>query len=591
MIRSAGICVILAAATWWVYADTLRFDFVAYDDTGYIVENPNIALGLSRPGLVYAFTTTDMFNWHPLTWISYLIDYEFNGLRAAGYHVTNVVLHVLNTLLLFLVLRVLTRAEWQSALVAALFGLHPLHVESVAWISERKDMLSTCFALLAIGAYAAHARSPSFRRYLLVALLLGLGLMAKPMLVTLPLLLLLLDYWPLERWRGDFADARRLAIEKVPLLLMAFASAAITLAVQRGSGAAKGLPGSDEGVLIGVGNLANAAHSYVAYLGKMFWPGEHSVLYPHPSMPWMGGTPLVPWQVAGAVVLLAVITAVVLRSGRRYAVVGWFWYGISLLPVIGIIQAGSQALADRYTYVPLIGLFIVIAWGGGEMINRLRPTGRAVMPIAGIVVGVTLLVTAVAARRATAVWHDPTTLYEHALAVNPRNALIRLNMGHLLMQQRDFEGAVEHLSVALAVNPNYLDAHNNIGIALLNLRRYDDAIQHYCEMLRIDPNHAIAHNHLGTALSVDYRGEQAIYHFRRAIELGLTRADTHHRLGDLLRERRTLAEATEQYRRALEIDPDHPGARSALAATQRGGVARDTPRRSPVSGSVCPAAQ
>ncbi len=564
MLRPAILCLLLAASTAWVYSDTLLFDFVSYDDPGYVVTNPHVAQGISRAGLRYAVLSTDMGNWQPVTWLSYLVDYELYGLRAGGYHATNLLFHVLNTLVLFLVLRGMTRAEWPSALAAALFGLHPLHVESVAWVSERKDVLSAFFGLLAVAAYAAHARRPSRRRFLAVALCFSLSLMAKPMLVTLPLLFLLLDYWPLARWRGSLASARTLVAEKLPLLLISLVFGVGILKVHHDKAAMGDFIVGREVVGVSWLNFANAIASYVRYLGKTLWPSDLSVFYPHPALTESGGVPLEAWQFVVAATLLASITFGVIKSRRPYAVVGWAWYLVSLLPVIGIFQTGAQGMADRYTYIPLIGIFIAVAWGGAELVTRWQPAGRSCAPAARAAASIALVLCAVAAQRAVQPWRGSISLYENALDVNPRSNLIRLNLGNEFVLRGELEKGIAQFRTALEVDPEYVNAHYNLGLALADARRYDEAITHYTEVLRIRPDHASAHNSLGIVRLAQGRDEQAAYHFLRAIELGLETSQTHYDLANLLRESGDLPGATEHYRRALEIDPGHGAAKRAL---------------------------
>jgi tetratricopeptide (TPR) repeat protein len=556
------------ASTAWVYSDTLRFDFVSYDDPGYVLNNPNVAQGISWGGLRYALSSTDMGNWQPLNWLTYMVDYELYGLRAGGYHATNLVFHILNTLLLFLLLRGMTRAEWPSAFAAALFGLHPLHVESVAWIAERKDVLSTFFGLLSLAAYAAYARRRSVTRYLGVALCLTLGLMAKPMLVTLPLLFLLLDYWPLARWRGSLASARSLVVEKLPLLLISLAFGVMTLWVHHKAGAVDYLIVGREVSGITAANFANATVSYTRYLGKTFWPSELSPFYPHPALTENGGVPIEGWGVAVAGAVLLLITFVVIKSRKPYAVVGWSWYLVSLLPVIGIMQTGAQAMADRYTYVPLIGIFIAIAWGGAELATRWRPGGRSLAPAVGIAATFALVLCAGASQRAVQPWRGSISLYENALVANPRNNIIRLNLGIALVDRGEVETGIAQLQTVLELNPDYVNAHYNLGLAFASARRYDEAVAHYATVLRIRPDHAIAHNGLGKALRAQGRFEQASDHFLRAIELGLERREIHYDLANLLRRSDDLPGAIHHYRRTLEIDPNHAGAKQALKSLQ-----------------------
>jgi Flp pilus assembly protein TadD len=564
LIRTVILCVLLAASTAWVYEDSLRFDFVGYDDPGYVLDNASVAQGLSRDGLRYALRSADMGNWQPLNWLSYMLDYELYGLRAGGYHATNLILHMLNTLLLFLLLRGMTRAEWSSALAAALFGLHPLHVESVAWIAERKDVLSTFFMLLAMAAYAAHARRPSLGRFLAVTLWFALGMMTKPMLVTLPLLLLLLDYWPLARWRGDFASARSLVLEKVPLLVISFAFGLLTLAVHHNRAAMAYRIVAGEIAGFSGANLANAVVSYIRYLGKAIWPSDLSVLYPHPALTQSGGVPLEAWEVVSAAALLVLITLGVLKSRRPYAVMGWAWYLVSLLPVIGIFQTGAQALADRYTYVPLIGIFVAVVWGGAECVARWRPGGRNLAPAAGVAAVALLVLYAAAAQRALQPWRGSISLYENALALNPNNNLIRLNLGNAYVDRGEIGKGMAQFRTAIDVDPNYVDAHHNLGYALANSRRYDEAVEHYRAALRIRPDYAVTHDRLAEALRDLGRSEQAIDHFRKALEFGRETEQIHYNLATLLRRSGDLPAATAHYQRTLEMNPDHGAAKRAL---------------------------
>ncbi len=568
MLRCAFICLLLAAATAWVYADALRFDFVSYDDPGYVVDNPYVAQGISREGWQYALRSTAMGLWHPLTWLSLMLDYELHGLRAGGYHATNLVLHVLNTLLVFLLLRGATRRAWPSALVAALFGLHPLHVESVAWISERKDVLSSFFGLLAMLAYTTYARRPSLPRYAAVALSFALALLAKPMLVTLPLLLLLLDYWPLARFRGGWSSARSLVLEKTPLLLLSLAFGAVALGAHAGTGPTDYFIVGRDIAGVSAANLANAVFCYARYLAKAVWPSDLSVLYPHPALPESGGTPLAVWQVAAAAALLVAISFAAIRSRRPYAAFGWLWYLVSLLPVIGIFQTGAQQMADRYTYLPLIGIFSAVAWSGAELAARWRPAGRSLAPAAWALAIVALASYAVTAKRAVQPWRSSLSLYENALAANPRNNLVRVNYGSALIERGEIESGLAQYRTALDLNPRDVDARYNLARALASRRRYDEAIAQYTALLRIRPDHAIAHNGLGIALIARGREEQAIEHLRSAIELSLERRQTHYDLANLLLRRGDLPRAAHHYRRTLELDPDHGGAKRALEALQ-----------------------
>jgi hypothetical protein len=350
----------------------------------------------------------------------------------------------------------------------------------------------------------------------------------------------------------------------VPLLLISLAFGVMTLWVHRDTGTMDYLIIAPKVVGVTGANLANAVVSYARYLGKALWPSDLSVLYPHPSLTESGGVPLEAWEVVVAGALLALITFGVIKSRRPYAIVGWSWYLVSLLPVIGIFQTGGQAMADRYTYIPLIGIFIAVAWGGAELVTRWRPRGRSLVPIAGAAAIITLVVCAVAAQRAVQPWRGSIPLYENALFINPRNNIIRLNLGNVLVEHGDVEKGMAHFRAALEVSPDYIDAHHNLGLALAGRKRYSEAVTHLTEILRIRPDHAIAHNSLARVLRTQGRNEQASNHFLRAIELGLEWRQTHYDLANLLRESGDLPGAVQHYRRTLEIDPDHGGAKRAL---------------------------
>ena len=459
MSRNFLICLFLAFVTIAVYAKVIHFDFVHLDDGVYVVYNEHVWKGLTPEGFVWAIKATHSQNWHPLTWLSHMVDCQIFGSDAGRHHLTNLALHVLNTLLLFGLLKHLTGRVGPSVLVAALFAVHPLHVESVAWVSERKDVLSTCFGLLAIWAYARYARRGSLGTYLLVIGFMALGLMAKPMLVTLPLVLLLLDYWPLERFARPIGDLQTvivprspqeagrkgpryrqtslswLIIEKSPLLVMSVLSSVVTYkAQQSGAGmqAAQAITMSDR--------LANALVSYVRYIAKAIWPADLSPMYPHPYLP--GGTPWSGWQIVGAFLVLLTISVLVLltlTARHRYFVMGWLWYLGTLVPVIGLVQVGTQAMADRYTYIPLIGLFIMAAWGAADffsgMAKRFEPARFAATVVAVAIVSAC----AASAWSQTRHWRSSLSLLEQisrqALNANPDSAHQHGNLGVLLLQQ------------------------------------------------------------------------------------------------------------------------------------------------------------
>jgi hypothetical protein len=511
-IRDLLIALGLLGAVLAIYAQTANHGFVSYDDPGYVATNQSIRAGVTGESLRWAFTTIESYNWHPLTWVSYLVDYELYGLSPGGYHLTNVALHIANTLILFVILRRLTGEAWPSALVAALFGVHPVHVESVAWISERKDVLSTCFWLLTIGSYSRYAERRARGWYLTTVALFTLGLMAKPMLVTLPFVLLLVDFWPLRRFnlpigRDGWGRLGRLLMEKVPFLAVAAAAGAITVYAQSAGGAVAAL-----GRFPLSARIMNALVSYVAYLEKMVWPVGLSIRYPHP------GVTLPVWKAVVAALILLAITGAVVRwiRSRPYAAVGWFWYLGTLIPVIGVIQVGDQAMADRYTYIPLIGIFIAMAWGLRDWVAASRPRWRTALPW---LVAAGLLVLTAAAWNQTRYWRDSVTLYEHSLSAIEGDPLLHYNLANELREQGRLNDAVRHYEEALSFDPNYVAAHTNLGPILAQQGRTDQAIAHYVAALRIKPDVAEAHNNLGMLLGEQGKIAEAIPHFEEAVRL------------------------------------------------------------------------
>ncbi len=436
------------------YAGILQAGFVNYDDPSYVFRNPHVVGGLSLPGIAWAFTTTAESNWHPLTWISLMIDASLGGGGPRVFHATNLLLHVANSLLLLFVLRGLTGCLGKSAFAAALFALHPLHVESVAWITERKDVLSTLFLLLTLAAYGRYVRASSWRAYTMVVLALTAGLLAKPMLVSLPLVLLLLDAWPLARWSD--VGTRRILLEKIPLFVLAGLSCGVTLFAQRL--ALKPL----EVISLGA-RVANALVAPWVYVGQMLWPARLAVFYPlHPL-------PL--WQPIAGLLLLATVSLLAVRLGpsRPWLPVGWFWFLVTLAPVIGLVQAGLQAHADRYTYVPLIGLFVVIAWGVPDLVRRSAPRAqvRAWLAAAAVVV---LLALAVATRVQVGTWRGSIELFTHAIAVTQDNVLAHFNLSDAYSAQGDDDAQIVHLRAALRIDPHHANAHFNLTSALIRRR-------------------------------------------------------------------------------------------------------------------------
>ena len=490
----ALLLVIITLAVFW---RVFGLGFVYADDGDYITGNHHVQMGFTAASIRWAFTSGQFANWHPLTWISHMLDVRLFDLRPAGHHAVNLLFHLINVVLLFLLLQKITGARWRSAFVAALFAIHPLHVESVAWVSERKDVLSTFFLFLTIWAYTAYSSRPSIKRILGVAGLFAMGLMAKPSLVTLPFALLLLDYWPLRRKGG-----MRLVWEKWPLFALSAASAIVTYIVQARIGAvASEYP-------IGI-RIANAVVAYVSYISKMFWPVNLAFPYPHPT------NTLPTWEVIASGIILTLITILVIRSARRrpYIAMGWFWYLGMLVPMIGIIQVGGQAMADRYTYVPLIGLFIILSWGASEIWGwAWKKLGlRRIEWAAPAVGGLVLLPLMVVAWIQVGYWKDSKTLAGHALEVTSGNYLAHHGMGVTLALEGDNEGAIYHFSEALRLHLNQPEDHYFLAVCLSNEGSLDEAIVQYRAAIELRPEYPEAHYNLGVAWY--YKGD-----FREAWE-------------------------------------------------------------------------
>jgi len=552
---AVGLVLITVAA----YSAVGTFGFMTLDDGHYVYGNWNVLRGLTWPGVQWAFTTGHAGNWHPLTWLSHMLDVELFGAQPGPHHLVNLLLHVVNTLLLFVFLLRATGAVGRSALVAAFFAVHPLHVESVAWISERKDVLSTLFFMLTLWAYTAYAHKQTLSRYLAVFALLGLGLMAKPMLVTLPFVLLLLDVWPLKRfsftdWNG--AAALRLVIEKIPLLLLVMASGFVTFLVQRGGGAVISLDMTPLDL-----RLANAIVSYVAYIGHMFWPTDLTVMYPFPAT-----IPM--WKFTAALVLLVALTVSAIMAVRRfpYVTVGWLWYLGILVPVIGIVRVGSQAMADRYTYVPLIGLFVIIAWGGYDLLGREAAKRAPQLALGMLLIVILATVTWVQ----SSYWTNPVAMWGHVLAVTSDNYRAHTLYGKALWAEgRRAEALVHYKKVAdevVLIGPLHSEIQSLLGNALLDLGRAEEAVRYFEESLRVMPDNQPTHNGLGIALAAVGRFDEAIAHYQRALELRPEDPLAHNGLGSALDDLGRVDEAIVHYHKALEFDSEFPAAHNNLAA-------------------------
>jgi Flp pilus assembly protein TadD len=586
-----AVGILLAVAIGGAYLPVVQNDFINYDDPSFIFSNSHVRTGLSWGNVRWAFTTLEKGFWHPLTWLSLMLDCQVFGLRAGGHHATSLLLHIASAVLLFLVFRRLTGATWRSAIVAALFGLHPLHVESVAWAAERKDVLSTFFLMLTLWAYVRYAQvrcapaTAELKRgkqgedrggepaavlpapaafYLLALVFFTLGLMSKTMLVTVPLVLLLLDFWPLERlslpafWRSPTAP-RRLLLEKLPFLILAFGFGLVTVFAQRGAGALQ-----DSVTFPVFARVQNALCSYVHYLLQTVWPSHLAVYYPYPRG-FATGAVLV------AASLLAGLTAAVVWCAwrRRYPAFGWIWYLLTLLPVIGLVQVGNQSHADRYTYVPLIGIFVVVTWGACELAGN-RRLARLVLPTAAVAV---LALCLVLTRRQVGYWRDSETLFRHALAVTQDNEVAHNNLGTALMRRRQPEEAITHFKEAVTLAPQYALAYGNLGAALFGLGRMDESIRYSAEAVRLRPGFAGAHRNLGAALGSKGRLDEAIPHLHEAVRLEPTDPQGHFNLGCALLSKGHIDDAILHFHEALRLQPNSPeaaaGLRAASAANDR----------------------
>ena len=549
------ILIALAAITLGIYAQVIGHQFIDFDDNRYIEENPMVNRGVALAGFAWAFTTFHAANWHPLTWIAHMVDSQLFGMNAGGHLLVNALIHVANTLLVFWFLLRTTQARWPSALVAALFALHPLHVESVAWASERKDTLSTFFGLLSLIAYVGYTTSPSPKRYTFVAVMLALGLMAKPMLVTWPFVMLLLDYWPLRRFdinsRSELGTrVWPLVCEKLPLFILVTVSAVITFVAQSHAGAVQGftrLPIESR--------LSNALVSYAKYLLLTFWPHDLAIYYPYAA----AGIP--PWQISGAAFLLIGITGFCFlqRKERPYLFVGWLWFLGTLVPVIGLVQVGEQAMADRYFYLPSIGLFVALVFGLADVKTRgLAPWLSAALA------SVVLLVLATLTNAQIHRWSDSFTLFKHALAVTPPNAPIENSLGYALRRSGRYDEGAAHFEKALQIKPNDYLSLLNVGVARLHQGRLSEAIEYSRAAIRLQPDAPKGHNLLGMALAKQSGNEGALDELRRAGKLAPQDADIRNDLATVLLRLGRIPEAVDQLHQALRLNPNSAPAHANL---------------------------
>ncbi len=578
------ICLFLSAATFTAFWRINDSDFIPiYDDARYVTDNSVVQNGFAVEGIRWAFTTLHAEFWHPLTWLSHMLDVQLFGLEPWGHHLMNLLLHIANTLLLFLVFHRMTKSLWQSAFVGALFALHPLHVESVAWVAERKDVLSTFFWMLTMGAYVYYVELPGLQRFLALLLCFGLGLMVKPTLVTLPFVLLLLDYWPLRRFaqkksvreiraesnKPEAGDRRKgksrrerpaetaktespphdkyqwtwirpLLLEKIPLFTLTALASVVAYMAQKGGAAGfmENFPPGDR--------MANAFISYIRYIGKIIWPVNLTVFYPYVEL-------RPSWQVLGAVLLFVAATLMVIRVAKSlpYLAVGWLWYAGTLVPVIGIVQVGGHAMADRYTYIPLIGLFIMVAWGFPELMKGWRY--RKEMLFLSSLLSLSWL--SLATWTQVGYWKNSVTLFEHAFQVTGHNSTVYNNRGNAYASLGNYTQAIEDLQKAIELNPRYVEAYNNRGYVYMKLGDYRQAIEDLQKAIELNPKYAEAYNNRGNAYAQLGNYGQAIEDLQKAIELNPkyalaynNRAFIHGTLGD-------YRQAIEDLQKAIELNP------------------------------------
>jgi len=577
----------LTIATLVVFWQVSNCDFINYDDPNYVLNNNHIQNGVTLEGIRWAFTTGHAENWHPLTWISHMLDVQVFGLKSQWHHLTNLLLHLANTLLLFFVLHRMTKARWESAFVAALFALHPLHVESVAWVAERKDVLSAFFWMLTMGAYCSYVEHRQPRKYLIVIFLFALGLMSKPMLVSLPFVLLLLDFWPLQRFQqirpeqkirtaikkpvsGDkqkgkfrkrhsageygktdhpagspfhWAWIRPLLWEKIPLFALTALSSIVTYIVQQKGGAVA----SFELFPLNI-RFANAFVSYITYIGKTIWPDDLAVLYPYPQL-------LPAWQVYGAVLLMMAATIMVIWKARRspYLAMGWLWFAGTLIPVIGIVQVGLQARADRYTYLPLIGLFIMAAWGISELAGKWRYRKEALIVSSTVVLICLCLVTWIQVKY----WQNSITLFDHAVIITNNNYVAYFNRGLAYRHLGKYKQALADYDKAIQFNPKYAEAYNNRGVVYSNLGNDQQALGDYDKAIELNPTYAEAYNNRGLAYRHLGNDRLTIRDYDKAIELNPTYAVAYYGRGTAYLHLGNYREAIGDFDRAIEMNPNY----------------------------------
>jgi Flp pilus assembly protein TadD len=537
--RDLLICVLISAAIIVAYWPVQHYDLISLDDIDYITGNPYVKAGLTWQSFSWALKDVHTGYWHPLTWVSHMLDYQIFGSRVGGHHWTNVIFHIANSILLYMILKRVSGSAWKSAFVAALFAVHPLNVESVAWVSERKNVLCTFFWFAGMWSYAYYLERPTLYRYFLILMAFSLGLMSKPMIVTFPFTLLLLDYWPLGRitfWK----TFPRLVFEKIPLFILAAIVGVVTF-----------VSSFHGDVTISIDKLpladrtANAVLSYAKYLGKMFWPENLAVFYPYSKE-------FASFPIIGAVLLLTVLSclAVFLARKYRYALMGWLWYLGTLVPVIGLIQVGKQAMADRYAYIPMIGLFIIIAWGIPDLLRGWQRR-KIIFAVSSVAVISGLMICSLLQVRH---WQNGVMLFEHALRVTDMNSRAHYNLGISLTGLGKYEEAVYHFKYAIRLEPEYAGPYSYMGVALAGQGKTDEAIVYYREALRIKENDETTHNNLGVALAGKGRFDEAILHFQEALRIRPDYVYANRNMGGALAGLGKMEEAIGYYENALKIE-------------------------------------
>jgi tetratricopeptide (TPR) repeat protein len=554
---SIALIVIIAA----VYIQVGNYEFTNSDDIVYVTQNYHVSSGITGKNIIWAFSSVEACNWHPITWISHMVDSQFYGMNPRGHHLTNVIIHTASSLLLLLLLIRFTGSLWRSSFVAFLFALHPLHVESVAWVAERKDVLSAFFWFLTLLFYSEYVSKQKPTLYILSLLTFVLGLMSKPMLVTLPIVMFLMDFWPLNRYRyedqgqGPQPSASgfplyALVKEKIPFFVCSLLSAVVTIYAQNKGGAVQSFVAMPIGL-----RIENALTSYVMYIIKMLWPQDLAVLYPFSF-----SIPL--WEVIGSLLFLILVSGATIRLRHRYPylLVGWFWFLVTLVPVIGLIQVGLQSMADRYTYIPLIGLFIMIAWGVPNLARGIKHWEGTLALLACAVI----IASAALTWQQLGYWRDSISLFRHALQCTTGNYYAHNNLGVALASKGDLDAAIKEYYEALRLFPNYSDPHNNLGLVLASKGDLNAAIKEYKQSLRLEPKNPYSYNNLGIALARKGDMDSAIQRFQEALRINPDNAGTHNNLGFALAIKGDLDAAIKEYHEALRLDPNYADAHTCL---------------------------